>query len=151
MVYVCLLVVTYEILKISLDLKNSKTKMCFRSFWGILILLPWMPSPPSNHHTITTENEITQELVWHKLGPDIFFNFLFILFFIFFLFFTKSVPTRTESHLHSKLFESKYLVGDAVLLAFIGFQKFQNQNVFQVILSNSRFFDNPPPNNDHWK
>ena len=106
------------------------------------------PPPPT---TLSTENEITPDSAWHKLGPKkMFFKFLFKLFSIYFLFFTKSVSTRTKNHPNSKFVEPKCVVGDACdhlhnFKKFIRFQKFQYQNVFQVILSNFDFLTTTPP------
>ena len=68
------------------------------------------PRPPP---TITTQNEVTLDLAWCKLGPQKNFcsNFFFNFFFL-----TKSVPTRTKSRPNSKLFEPECMIGDATLL-----------------------------------
>ena len=50
----CLLVVSYNffsISKMSLDFKNSKTKMCFRTFWATLIFKTPYPLPPLPYPT----------------------------------------------------------------------------------------------------
>ena len=52
----------YKISKVFLDLKNSKTKTCFRPFWATLILLKMPPSQP-------TKYEIIPDLAWHMFGP----------------------------------------------------------------------------------
>ena len=95
--------------KFSSDFKNSKTKMCCRSFWTTFIFLH------PHTATITTKNEIKPDLAWYNFfSSNFLFKYLFTLFFKYFsLFLTASVPTRTKSHLNSKLFEPKCIVGDS--------------------------------------
>ena len=79
------------------QIKNSKTKICFRPFWATLIF--W---------TLSHLNEIIAHMAWYKF----FFSFFF------FAFLTKSVPTKTKSHPNSKLFEPNCIVGDSKQLTY---------------------------------
>ena len=111
------------------------------------LLTHWPPLPP----TITTENEKTPALAWCKLGPKNIFKFYVQSFFSIFFFFSlqKVFPSepdvvQIQNHLR------KCMLGDVVLLVttfemFIGYQKFQNQSVFHVILSNFDILPKTPP------
>ena len=50
-------------------------------FWAILNNFDFLPqAPPPPPLTITTENEKTTDLAWHKLGPKIFLKVFFKFF-----------------------------------------------------------------------
>ena len=107
--YGWLTVATYEILKISLDFKIP-TQNVFQVIQSNFDFLTWVPPPPP--HTMTTENEITPDLAWHKLGPQIFFsnfclNFCSNFFFQFVFLFLAKMFHQNKKSPKFKLFETK--------------------------------------------
>ena len=147
--YASLFVATYKILKISSDFQNCKIRMCFRPSWVTFIFGPQNPPPPPPPPPNTNGNEIIPDLAWHKLGPKTFFKF-FVQFFFSKIYFPSPNKCSHQNKKSSKfkIIWTKMYVGRCCLACghlwnfknVMRFQKFQNQCVFQVILSNFWIF-----------